>query len=188
MIYFFMNILMYLVIILLLIRILYYKMNIINFIIILFNVNIAFILIYKNINFLYGIIIAIISLICSYFFNLLITDNKEIILIKDGNINFHELVNNYSYYRLIRYLKLHHISLDEVAYLIKKNNNITVIKNRDIGYPISIILDGKLIDENLILINKDKEWLNNELLQKNLFIKDIDYAYFKKNKIYFINN
>ena len=63
-----------------------------------------------------------------------------------------------------------------------------MFRNKDIGYPVSIIVDGKLITENLKLINKNKDWLMNQLLEKHLLIKDIDYAYFKKNKIYFINN
>ena len=188
MVYFFINVLMYLVLIFFLVKYLKYQMNTISFIVMLFNVNIFSIMIYQNINFIYGIMVCIISLISLYFFNMFTKDNKEIILIKNGNINFHELLNNYSYYRLVNYLRLHRIHLDEVAYCIKKNNNLLVIKNRDISYPISIIIDGKLIDENLKLINKDEEWLKRELLEKNLLIKNIDYAYYKKNKIYFVNN
>ena len=188
MIYFFINVLMYLVIIVLLIKYYQYRMNIHNFMLILFDINIFSIMIYQNISFIYGILVVIVSFIVSYFANLFNIDNKEIVLIKNGNINFHELVNNYSYNRLVNYLKLHHIRLDEIAYCIKKNNNLIVIKNKDFNYPVSIIIDGKLIVENLSLINKDKEWLKKELLDKNLLIKNIDYAYFKKNKIYFINN
>ena len=188
MIYFFINVLMYLVIIILLIKYYRHKINIQNFIIILFNVNVFSIMIYLNISFIYGIMVLIVSLIVSYFSNLFIHDNDEVILIKDGNVNFHELVNSYSYFRLVSYLKRNHINLDEVAYCIKKNNQLLVVKNKDINYPISIIIDGKLIDENLSLINKNKDWLKQELLNNNLLIQNIDYAYFKKNKIYFINN
>ena len=188
MIYFFINIVMYLVIIFFLIKYLLKRMNIIAFIMILFNMNVYLFFIYKNINFFYGILVAIISLILIYFLNMFSSNNNEIILIKDGNINFHELINHYSYNRLVNYLRLRHITLDEIAYCVKKNNNLTIIRNKDIGYPVSIIIDGKLITENLKLINKNKDWLMNELLEKHLLIKDIDYAYFKKNKIYFINN
>ena len=188
MIYFFINVLMYLIIIFF--QIWYYrnKMNMISFMMILFNMNIYFVFIDRDINFLYGILVLISSVIISYFFSLFSKNNQEVILIKDGNINFRELVNSYSYYRLIRYLKIHHINLDEVSYCIKKNNNLVVIKNKDINFPISLIVDGKLISENLKLINKDKDWLNKELLSYNLLIKDIEYAYFRKNKIYFVNN
>ena len=188
MIYFFINILMYLLITFFLIKYYSNKMNITNFIVILFNMNIYFLFIYKDINFLYGILVLISSLIISYFFSLFNKNNQEIVLIKDGNINFHELLNHYSYYKLIKYLKRHHIKLDEVSYCIKKNNNLVIIKNKDINFPISLIVDGKLINENLKLINKDKDWLTRELLENNLLVKDVEYAYFKKNKVYFINN
>ena len=188
MIYFFINIIMYLIIIFILVKYYSNRMNITNFIVILFNMNICFLFIYKDINFLYGILVLISSLIVSYFFSLFNKNNKEVILIKDGNINFHELVNYYSYYKLIRYLKRHHIKLDEIAYCIKKNNDLVVIKNKGINFPVSLIVDGKLINENLRLINKSKEWLTRELLENHLLIKDIEYAYFKKDKVYFINN
>ena len=188
MIYFFINILMYLLIILLLIRYFINRMNIISFCVILFNMNVFLFFIYQNINFLYGILVSIVSIILLYFIELFNKDSKEIVLIKDGNINFHELINNYSYFKLISYLKLHHYHLDEIAYCIKKNNHLTIIKNKNISFPISLILDGKLINENLSLINKSEEWLKKELLKRNLLIKNVDYAYFKQNKIYFVNN
>ena len=188
MIYSFINIMMYLIITIFLIRSLSHSMNIVNFIIVLFNMNIYLFFIYRNINFFYGILIAILSVIIISILGMISTSNEEVILIKDGNINFHELIKHYSYHRLVNYLKLRHISLDEIAYCIKKRNNLVIIRNKDIGYPVSIIVDGKIMDENLKLINKNKDWLRDELLAKHLLIKNVDYAYFRKNKIYFINN
>ena len=77
--------------------------------------------------------------------------------------------------------------LDEVNYCVKKNNNLIVIKNDYIkSYPVSIIVDGMLMEENLKLIRKNKKWLQDELLYRHLLIKNIDYAYYKNNNIYFI--
>lgn len=129
MIYFFINIIMYLVMILLLVKYFQNKMTITSFIIILFNMNVYLFFIYQNINYLYGLLVLIVSLILYYFINMLSNDNKEIILIKNGKINFHELIENYSYYKLINYLKYRHIKLDEVDYCIKKGSQLAIIKN-----------------------------------------------------------
>ena len=128
MIYFFINVMMYLVIIVLLLEYFKERMDRKIMIIILFNMNTYLFFIYKDINFFYGILVLIVSLILYYFSNLFDKTSKEIILIKNGNINFHDLVNYYSYHKLITYLKIHRIKLDEVAYLILKNKRITVIK------------------------------------------------------------
>ncbi len=82
---------------------------------------------------------------------------------------------------------MRHIKLEEIEYCIKKGERLIIIKNKNnYGYPISIILNGQLQEENLFLIKKDKKWLQEELLKRNLFIKKIDYAYYRRNKIYFI--
>ena len=189
MIYFFINVLMYLVMMLLLCKYFSYRMNIYSFLIIMFNLNISFIFVYLDINFIYGLLCMLISVLLYYFVNLFNKNNRDIILIKDGNINFHELINNYSYSKLVNYLKIKNIKLDEVAYLIKRNNNLVLIKNKEInGYPISLIVDGNLMENNLKLIHKNREWLRDELLNNHLLIKNVDYAYYKKDKIYFISN
>lgn len=188
MIYFFINIIMYLVIISFLLVYFKNKMTINSLIVILFNMNVFFLFIYKNINFIYGLIVLLFSLVFYYFSNTFTKEYQEIILIKDGNINFHELINNYSYYKLVNYLKIHHLKLDEIAYCIKKGNRLTVIKNQDISYPVTIILNGKIITSNLKLIKKEEKWLKEELLNHNLLVKNVDYAYYKNNNIYFINN
>ncbi len=129
MIYFFINILMYLVTILLLISFFYKRMTITSFIIILFNMNVYFFFIYQNINFLYGLLFLLISLILYYFVEIIIKESKEVLLIQKGNINFHEVISNYSSQRLINYLKHHKIKLDEVDYCLKRGNRLTTIKN-----------------------------------------------------------
>lgn len=131
MIYFFLNIVMYLIILMFLIRFFYSRLTIISFIIILFNMNCYFFFIYKNLNFLYGLLLLIMSITIDYLVNIYDKNNKEVVLIKNGNINFHEVINNYSYHKLINYLKRHHIKLNEVNYCLKQGMKITIIKNQN---------------------------------------------------------
>lgn len=164
------------------------KFNIFTFIIVLFNLNISFFFIYKDINYIYFIFISLLSIIFYNFISIFNQNNREIILIKEGNINFHEVIENYSFNKLCLYLKLRNIKLDEINYCIKKNNHLIIIKNNEIkSFPVSIIIDGSLHEENLKLIHKNKKWLQEELLNNHLLINMIDYAYYKKNKIYFIS-
>ena len=186
MFYFIINVLMYLVMLLIIIKY-FKKMDLISFIIILFNMNIYVIFLEKNLNFLYGLMISVLSIVFYKFINLFKNDNQDIILVHHGNINFHELINNYSYSKLASYLKRHKINLDEIEYCIKNNNHLTVIKNKDINsYPVSIILDGKLLSENLKLIHKSEDWLKEELLKEHLLINMVNYAYYKNNRVYFV--
>lgn len=188
MIYFFLKIFISLILISLMLLYFKSKMNIISFVIILFNINTSFFFIFLNYDTIYLLFTILLSIIIYNFIVLFNKKDNEIVLIKDGNINFHEVIENYSLTRLISYLKIRNIRLDEVAYCIKNNNRLTVIKNKNIGYPISIILDGMIMENNLKLINKSRKWLTEELLNNHLLIKNIEYAYYKKNKIYFISN
>lgn len=195
MIYFLVNVMMYAILII--IMYIYFnrnKITVLDFLLLLFNINLYLILLFQDINFFYGIItsILIISIkeLCMFFFNSKKEPSKEVFLIKEGIINFHELVNsNYSYDKLIKYLKNKNIKLDEIEYCILKDKKITIIKNGDIkNYPISIIVDGKVMENNLKLINKDTKWLEIELDSNNLEVNLIEYAYFKKDKLYFITH
>ncbi len=189
MIYFFINILIYLVINLVIVYYFRKRINIYSFLIILFNLNISFFFIYKEINIIYFILIVILSILLYNLLNINIKNDKEVIIVKNGNINFHELINNYSYFKFVNYLKIHHLKLDEIKYFIKKGNDIIVIKNEDnLKYPVSIILNGKIQEENLFFLKKNIDWLRNELLRNNILVNEIEYAYFLKNKIYFIKN
>ena len=152
MIYFFINIIIYFIINLLFANYFKNKINILSFLIIMFNMNISFFFIYKEINIIYFLLIGLLSISLYNLFNKKIED--EVILVNRGNINFHELVSKYSYFKFVNYLKLHHIKLDEINYCIKKGNNIIVIKNKDnLKFPVSIILNGEIQKENLKIAN-----------------------------------
>ena len=187
MIYFFINALMIITINL---GVIYYfknKKSFYSFLIILFNMNIGFLFLNNNINGIYFVFSSIILILTYKFFLYNSKEEKEVILVKDGNIVFNKLIENYSLFKLLSYLRLHHIKIDDIAYLVKKGSSIVVIKNKNnYSFPISIIVDGKLQEENLLLIKKDEKWLKNELIKKHLLIDNIDYAYYKKNKIYFV--
>ena len=185
--FYFLNIMMYLVNIMVLVYYLEKKKNSFSLIMILFNLQLSFFLIYLNYNFLYGILFSIISIILLKFLEIFKKNNNEVILIKDGNVNFHNIVNYYSYFKLLNYLKRHHVHLDEVEYCLMKNNHLVIIKNKEINsFPISLIIDGNIKEYNLKLINKDKKWLQEELLKKHLLIKNVNYAYYRNNQIYYI--
>ena len=190
MIYFYINLVMYSLLIVILYK--YFnrvKITILDFLLLFFNINLYLILLFKDFNFIYGLISSILIILIKELSLLLFKEKKhekQIFLIKEGIINFHELVNNnYSYDKLINYLKRKKIKLDEIEYCILKDNKLTIIKNNDIkNYPISIIIDGKVIDQNIK--TKEINWLKLELNNNDL--KCIDYAYFKKDKLFFITS
>lgn len=172
------------------------KMNVLEFLIIIFNLNIYIIFIYLDYNVFYGLLVTILIVLIKKIYDYVVSIyfdkniNSEKLLIKEGLVNFKELINcKYTYQKLINELRKKGVfSLDKVQYCFMKNNDLIVIKHNMINYPISIIVDGKVLENNLLIINKDNNWLNDEISNHNLIINNIDYAYYKKNKIYFITN
>ncbi len=62
-----------------------------------------------------------------------------------------------------------------------ENTPVTVqhlhINIDDEGLPISVIIDGKIQEQNLKLLNKDKKWLLHELNIKNIALSEVIYAF-----------
>ena len=149
--------------------------------------NISFFFLYQDLNFIYFLFLSILTILIYQFILLFKRKNKEIILIKEGNINFHAVINHYSLSKLVLYLKIRRIRIDEVEYCLLKGSHLFIIKNNSIKhYPVSIIVDGILQNDNLKLISKSEEWLKKELLNNHLLVKMVDYAYYKNNRIYFM--
>ena len=116
---------------------------------------------------------------------------KENILINRGIINFHELIKvGYSYYDLIYKLKKKGIdNPDEVDYCIKQNDDLIIFQKNSVkNYPISLIIDGNILKDNLFSLKKTIEWLEKKLDDNNLNINQVNYAYYKENQVYFITN
>lgn len=121
-------------------------------------------------------------------------DGKPVIIIKRGVINFKNMVEQrYTLDDLLLQLREKDVrTIDEVDYAILEiNGKLSVFKkdNKDKNiYPLPIIIDGKVQFDNLYSINKNKAWLLNILYDRKILVKDVFYAFYKKNDIYIIKN
>lgn len=167
------------------------EITILEIIILVIVLNIDLYSLYTNLNIIYTFLLYILVIISYYLY--LFLENKTIkennILINRGIINFNNLIKeNMTYNNLLFSLKKKGINNPGmVDYCIKKGNNLIVIPKNTIGeYPISIIVDGKVIKDNLFSINKTREWLDKKIKDNNLSLININYAYYKNKNIYFI--
>ncbi len=192
MFYFILKFLFYIILILSTLYIFKLKeITILEIIILVIVLNIDLYSLYTNLNIIYTFLLYILVIISYYLY--LFLENKTIkennILINRGIINFNNLIKeNMTYNNLLFSLKKKGINNPGmVDYCIKKGNNLIVIPKNTIGeYPISIIVDGKVIKDNLFSINKTREWLDKKIKDNNLSLININYAYYKNKNIYFI--
>ena len=111
---------------------------------------------------------------------------KPSILIEKGKININELKNNrLNLNDLLEELRLkEYYNLEDIEYaILETGGQISIIPKSELEpatrkdlnvkssqdtLPITLILDGKINNKNLKLINKDKSWLNNQLSKKKI--------------------
>lgn len=72
--------------------------------------------------------------------------------------------------------------IGEVSIIPKPENTPVTIQHLEIsihdeGLPISVIIDGRIQEKNLKLLDKSKEWLLDHLAIQNIDVKEILYAY-----------
>lgn len=115
-------------------------------------------------------------------------DGKPTIIIKNGKLNFTEMSKiRYSLDDLITQLRLQGIkSIEKIKYAVLENNGNLSIFTDNSDYPIPLILDGVIDYQVLKEINKDYKWLNNILINKNLELKNVFYAFYTNKKIFII--
>lgn len=115
-------------------------------------------------------------------------DGKPTIIIKNGKLNFTEMSKiRYSLDDLITQLRLQGIkSIEKIKYAVLENNGNLSVFTDDSDYPMPLILDGVIDYQVLKEINKDYKWLNNILLNKNLELKNVFYAFYTNRKIFII--
>ncbi|NLK75573.1 MAG: DUF421 domain-containing protein [Clostridiales bacterium] len=118
---------------------------------------------------------------------------KPSILIEKGKINIKELKNNrLNLNDLLEELRLKdYYNLEDIEYaILETGGQISIIPKSEVEpvtredlniqtsqhiLPVTLILDGKINNNNLKLINKDMSWLNNQLKKKN--IKSADQVF-----------
>ena len=120
-------------------------------------------------------------------------EGKPSLIISNGTINYHEMVKQrYTLNDLLLQLRQKEIKdVSQVEYaFLEANGKLSIFKYQPFkikgSYPMPVILDGKIEESTLKYLKKDKEWLNNILKNEKVVLHDIFYAFYKKNKIFFI--
>jgi len=121
-----------------------------------------------------------------------IIDGKPSVIIRKGIVNFKEMKNQrYNIEDLLMQLRSNSVkSINEIDYaVLETNGKLSIFKksddpNRD--YPLPVILNGDIDKNTLNIINKNENWLYNELEKKNISINKIFYGFYQNNNLYVI--
>ena len=138
----------------------------------------------------FQLIIAKISLKNNKFRDFL--DGKQSVIISNGKLNFSEMIKQrYNLDDLLLQLREKQIrSIEEVDYAILENNgklSVFIKQDKDKNtFPLPLILDSVVQEDNLKFINKNKNWILDVLKKKKIQLKDVFYAFYKKDEIYII--
>jgi len=130
------------------------------------------------------ILIAYISLKNEDIRNLM--DGKPSLIINQGKINFKEMVKNrYSLDDLLIQIREKSVkTINDIEYaILETNGKLSVFCYEDIDdtFPLPLILDGSIQEDNLTLLNKDKKWLLDNL--RKYKIENIFYAFYRNKRI-----
>lgn len=141
---------------------------------------------------LFQIVFSFLSLKSNKFRDIL--DGKESVIISDGKLNFSEMKKQkYNLNDLLLQLRDKGIrTIEEVDYaILETNGKLSVFQKQDDNnnvFPLPLVLDGVIEENNLKFINKTRKWLNNELSKKKINLDNIFYAFYKDDDIYIIEN
>lgn len=119
-------------------------------------------------------------------------DGRESVIINKGILNIKEMIRQrYTLNDLLLQLRDNSIrTIEEVDYAVLENNGKLSVfkkddKDKDI-FPLPLIVDGNIEEENLKFINKNRNWLDNTLKEKNITLDNVFYAFYKSKNVYFI--
>ena len=139
---------------------------------------------------LFQIIFSFLSLKSNKFRDIL--DGKESVIISNGKLNFSEMKKQkYNLNDLLLQLRDKGIrTIEEVDYaILETNGKLSVFQKQDDNnnvFPLPLVLDGVIEENNLKFINKTRKWLNNELNKTKINLDNIFYAFYKDDDIYVI--
>ena len=81
-------------------------------------------------------------------------------------------------------------SIEEVDYaILETSGRLSVFKKDDKDnktFPLPLILDGEIQEDNLKYINKNKKWIKDILNKKKVKLDKVFYAFYKENEVYII--
>ena len=114
-------------------------------------------------------------------------------IINRGKINFKEMLRQrYNLDDLLVELRSKGIkSIEEVDYAILEiSSRLSVFTKNNVteGYPLPVILNGKIDNDVLIQIDKDEDWLKQILKDEGYTLEDVFYGFYKDDEIYLIKN
>lgn len=141
---------------------------------------------------LFQIVFSFLSLKSNKFRDIL--DGKESVIISNGKLNFSEMKKQkYNLNDLLLQLRDKGIrTIEEVDYaILETNGKLSVFQKQDDNnnvFPLPLVLDGVIEENNLKFINKTRKWLNNELNKKKINLDNIFYVFYKDDEIYVIEN
>ncbi|MBE6155201.1 MAG: DUF421 domain-containing protein [Firmicutes bacterium] len=123
----------------------------------------------------------------------ILLEGKPSLIISNGTINYHEMIKQrYTLNDLLLQLRQKEIKdISQVEYaFLESNGKLSIFKYKPFqmrgNYPMPVILDGKIEDTTLKYLRKNRQWLENILLNQNVELKNVFYAFYKKQKIFII--
>ena len=119
-------------------------------------------------------------------------DGEPSVIINRGKVNFQEMFKQrYNLDDLLMELRSQGIkSIEEVFYaVLEVSGRLSIFTKDDSGeYPLPVILDGKVDEDVLYQIGKNSDWLEEIISKEGYIIKDIFYAFYRNNELFFIKN
>lgn len=117
---------------------------------------------------------------------------KPSIIILNGKINYKELINQrLNIDDLLLNLRINSVnSIDEVEYaFLESNGKISIFKynnKKKSNYPMPVIINGKIDEENLNKINHTKRYIYNILEGNKVSLENIFYGFYNNEKLFII--
>ena len=119
-------------------------------------------------------------------------DGEPSVIINRGKVNFQEMLKQrYNLDDLLMELRSNEIkSIEEVDYaILEVSGRLSIFrKNNNKEYPLPVILDGKVDEDVLLQIGKDREWLDDVIEKEGYLLKDIFYGFYRNDELFFIKN
>ena len=119
-------------------------------------------------------------------------DGKESIIINKGVLNIKEMIKQrYSLDDLLSQLRDKQIrTIEEVDYaILETGGKLSVFVKDDKDkkvFPLPLIVDGSIEEDNLKMINKDKKWMIDELFKKKVNLDNVFYAFYTDKDVFVI--